>query len=115
MFKLGCLILYFGCSWLCQRVRSFSMFSNVSWLCWLVFSNCFQCFGFLLVSSSLSAVVLSCGVCLEWFYVVLGCFAMFLVSCFNWCFVVSSCSNCLMFEIALVRSKLFYVVFFEWF
>ena len=36
---------------------------------------------------------LSCGVCFGWFYIVLGCFAMFLVSCFNWCLVVSTFFN----------------------
>ena len=52
--------------------------------------------------------------CFGWFYVVLGCFTMFLVSCFNLCLVVSTdlnvvsgCSNCLLFEIAVIHSTSF--------
>ena len=63
--------------------------SKFSWLCLLVFSDCFPCFCFLLVSSSLIVVVLGCGMCFGWFYVVLGCFTILLVSRSNWCLVVS--------------------------
>ena len=58
---------------------------------------------FFLVSSSLSAVVCSCGMCFGWFYVVLGCFMKFSVSCFNWCLDVS------IFECCFRLTKLFNV------
>ena len=53
------------------------------------FLKLFPMFCLLLVSSSLIVVVLGCGMCFGWFYVVLGCFTILLVSCFNWCLVVS--------------------------
>ena len=84
------------------------MFSNVSWLCWLVFSDCFQCFCFLLLSSSLIVVGSGCGVCSAWFHVVLSCFTMFLVSCFNLCFVVSTFF--MMFQTVWNRCGLFQFV-----
>ena len=89
------------------------MFPTVSLLCWVVFSCSSQCFGFLVVFPDLTAVVyvVEC--------VVLCCFTMFLVSCFQLVFscfnffnVVSDCSNCFsMFEVAMVCSRLFHVVF----
>ena len=67
------------------------MFSIFSWLCWLVFPDCLPCFWFLLVSSSLTAVVLSCGVCFGGFTLFLVVFfTMFLVCWFNLCLVVST-------------------------
>ena len=69
--------------WLFQDVSTFSKLFNVFQiflLCWL--SNVLV----FLVYASLFAVVLSCGVCFGWIYVVLGCFTMFfLLSCFNLC------------------------------
>ena len=92
------------------------MFSNCPWLCSLVFSDMSNVFVFLLY-------LLACGCSRLWdlFSVVSRCswliYDMFgelfqlVFSCFNFLNVVSGCSKCLMLAIAMVCSKLFYVVF----
>ena len=61
----------------------------------LCFPNFLGCAGFpmfliFLVYASLFAVVLSCGVCFGWIYVVLGCFTMFFAELFQLVLVVST-------------------------
>ena len=95
------------------------MFSNISWLCWVVSQVVLHAFFFLSLQACLRLFVITeCVMCF-------GCFTLFLVVfnifgelfqlvfiCFNFLNVVSWCANCSLFEnIAVVCYKLFYFVF----
>ena len=86
---LGCLILYLGCSRLCQRVLSWSMSSKLNGCAWLFSQHVHHAFFWSLLACPGLIVDAECVMCwavlrFSWlFYAIVGELFQLVLSCFK--------------------------------